>query len=659
MTHLKRLYQVLEIYQLMSTRKRAPFVSLTLMSRWRNILGLNVPVGSFLHKYPHVFHVFVHPFRKNTCCRVTKKMKELILLEGMVVRQQEMEAVKRVKKLLMMSVSGSLRLHALRMIRRELGLPEDFRDSILGKFSGDFKLVGLEVVELVDWDAELGLAEVEKWREREYTEKWLSEFEIKFAFPIGFPTGFKIERGFRERLKNWQRLSYTKPYERKEVVRVRTCGGIERYEKRAVAILHELLSLTVEKMVILPRHRFLSPFTLFTQRRWKKPTVSAQTRLEDRVRDPHFDKLMTHLKRLYQVLEIYQLMSTRKRAPFVSLTLMSRWRNILGLNVPVGSFLHKYPHVFHVFVHPFRKNTCCRVTKKMKELILLEGMVVRQQEMEAVKRVKKLLMMSVSGSLRLHALRMIRRELGLPEDFRDSILGKFSGDFKLVGLEVVELVDWDAELGLAEVEKWREREYTEKWLSEFEIKFAFPIGFPTGFKIERGFRERLKNWQRLSYTKPYERKEVVRVRTCGGIERYEKRAVAILHELLSLTVEKMVEVDQLAHFRRDLGIEVNVRELLLRHPGIFYISTKGKTLTVFLREAYRKGGLIEPNPMYEARRNILNLVLLGCRKTRTLLAGDEAKEESNVVVCEVNEEGERQGDWVIPFLENCEESRSP
>jgi len=285
--------------------------------------------------------------------------------------------------------------------------------------------------------------------------------------------------------------------------------------------------------------------------------------------------------------------------------------------------------------------------------------VVRQQEMEAVKRVKKLLMMSVSGSLRLHALRMIRRELGLPEDFRDSILGKFSGDFKLVGLEVVELVDWDAELGLAEVEKWREREYTEKWLSEFEIKFAFPIGFPTGFKIERGFRERLKNWQRLSYTKPYERKEVVRVRTCGGIERYEKRAVAILHELLSLTVEKMVEVDQLAHFRRDLGIEVNVRELLLRHPGIFYISTKGKTLTVFLREAYRKGGLIEPNPMYEARRNMLNLVLLGCRKTRTLLAGDEAKEESNVVVCEVNEEGERQGDWVIPFLENCEESRSP
>jgi len=145
----------------------------------------------------------------------------------------------------------------------------------------------------------------------------------------------------------------------------------------------------------------------------------------------------------------------------------------------------------------------------------------------------------------------------------------------------------------------------------------------------------------------------------GHVERYEKRVVSVLHELLSFTMEKIVEVDQLAPFRRDVGIGVNVRELLLRHPGIFYISAKGKTLTVFLKEAYRNGGLIESNPVYEARRNMLDLVLLGYRKTRKLLAGAAAKEESSVVVCEVNEEGERQWDWVIPFLENCEENRSP
>lgn len=289
----------------------------------------------------------------------------------------------------------------------------------------------------------------------------------------------------------------------------------------------------------------------------------------------------------------------------------------------------------------------------------MEEAVAKQLELDAVKRVKRLLMMSVNGMLRVHALRLIRRELGLPMDFRDSILGKYIGDFRLVDLEVVALVGYDDELGIAEVEEWREKEYREKWLSEFETKFAFPINFPTGFKIEGGFREKLKSWQRLPYTKPYERKEVVvRARTGGGVQRYEKRAVAVLHELLSLTVEKMVEVDQLAHFRRDFAIEVNVRELLLRHPGIFYISTKGSAQTVFLREAYRKGDLIEPNPVYTVRRNMLELVLLGRRKTKQLLACDESKEESNAVVYEVDGEGKRQGDWVIPFLESFEQNRS-
>ncbi|OIW11252.1 hypothetical protein TanjilG_28343 [Lupinus angustifolius] len=393
-------------------------------------------------------------------------------------------------------------------------------------------------------------------------------------------------------------------------------------------------------------------FNRFIQRRWKKPIVSAQTRLEDRVRDPHLDNFMVHLNKLKCILKIHHLMSNRKRGSFVSLQLMSRWRNIVGLNVTMGSFIYKYPHVFDEFVHPFRRNLCCRVTRKMKELVMLEKVAVKQQEMEAVKRLKRLLMMSVNGTLHIHALRLIRRELGLPEDFRDSILGKYSGDFRLVDLEIVALVDRDDELGKAEVEKWREKEYTEKWLSEFETKFAFPINFPTGFKIVGGFREKLKNWQRLPYAKPYERKEVIRVRSCGGVERYEKRAVAVLHELLSLTVDKMVEVDQLVHFRKDLAIEVNMRELLLRHPGIFYISTRGKTQTVFLREAYSKGRLIDPNPIYIARRNTLELVLLGRRKTKQLLACDNVKEGNTSVVYEVDKECKREGDWVIPFLES-------
>jgi len=103
-----------------------------------------------------------------------------------------MEAVKRVKKLLMMSVSVTLRLHALRMIRRELGLPEDFRDCILGKFSGDFKLVGLEVVELVDWDADLGLARLENGGRESTQRSGLVSLRPSLHFPLVSQLGLRL-----------------------------------------------------------------------------------------------------------------------------------------------------------------------------------------------------------------------------------------------------------------------------------------------------------------------------------------------------------------------------------------------------------------------------------------------------------------------------------
>lgn len=298
----------------------------------------------------------------------------------------------------------------------------------------------------------------------------------------------------------------------------------------------------------------------------------------------------------------------------------------------------------------------------MVGLIEKENDVVREMEFENVRKIKKLLMMSVNGKLHIHALRLIKKELGLPENFRESIIGKYSGEFKLVDLEIVALVEndnRDESLGVANVEAWRENEYREKWLSEFETKYAFPIKFPTGFKIKPGFKERLRNWQRLPYVKPYERREEgVRIRSCGGIERFEKRAVAILHELLALTVEKMLEVERLVHFKKDFGVEVNFRELILKHPGIFYISTKGSTQMVFLREAYCGDCLVEPNPVYVVRRKMLDFILLGRRNTRESRDKMEVRDERNVVPCNQSIGGIREGDFVIPILEYFDDDGS-
>ncbi|KAL2464545.1 Ubiquitin carboxyl-terminal hydrolase family protein [Forsythia ovata] len=342
------------------------------------------------------------------------------------------------------------------------------------------------------------------------------------------------------------------------------------------------------------------------------------------------------------------------------LQLLSRWAPHAGIDtLTAGAFIRKYPHVFKVFTHPIQRNVCCKFTRKFVEFLKQEDEILCEMEDINVVKIRKILMMSVNGKIHLHAIRLIRRELGLPEDFRESIIRKYDTVFRLVDLEIVELIDMnennESSGYAADVEMWREKEYREKWLSEFETKYAFPINFPTGFKIVPGFREKLRNWQRLPYVKPYERMENVRIRTCGGVERYEKRAVGIIHELLCLMVEKMVEVERLAHFRKDLGVEVNIRELLLKQSGIFYVSTRGNVQMVYLREAYSKGCLVEPNPVYDVRRKMLELILLGCRYTRELREWSEIEDRREV--CNENALGTTDGDFVLPILESFSNSR--
>ncbi len=48
---------------------------------------------------------------------------------------------------------------------------------------------------------------------------------------------------------------------------------------------------------------------------------------------------------------------------------------------------------------------------------------------------------------------------------------------------------------------------------------------------------------------------------------------------------------------------------------------------------------------------MLDLVLQGCRSTRELAADREIKEESTFRGC-IADGGKRDGDWVIPILEN-------
>ncbi|KAG5133948.1 hypothetical protein JHK82_025136 [Glycine max] len=155
--------------------------------------------------------------------------------------------------------------------------------------------------------------------------------------------------------------------------------------------------------------------------------------------------------------------------------------------------------------------------------------------------------MSNEGRLRLEHMRIPFATCGLSNDLHSvETRNKY-----------IEVMERDARLGICAIEEARERVYRER-------------GCPSGYNL----------------------------RSMEAQKRMEKRAIATIHELLSLTVEKKITLERIAHFRMAKNLPKKLKDFLLQHQGIFYVSTRGnqgKLYTVFLREAYRKGELIEPN----------------------------------------------------------------
>lgn len=339
-----------------------------------------------------------------------------------------------------------------------------------------------------------------------------------------------------------------------------------------------------------------------------------------RARDPTFEKLMDNYKNLLKVIAIQDLILANPKNQSVSVDFLSRLSQKLHLNRGATSFLRKCPHIFHIFYEPTKSQAFCRLTDAALEISHQEARAINASMPVVVDRMVRILSMSASKTVPLRAIFKVWRELGLPDDFEDSIISQNSHLFQLCDAHepnthllklVVELPNNHF---TAAVENWRVVECCKEDCSvdRTEIQFSFKHAYPPGMRLSKNYKAKVKKWQSLPYVGPYEMMEEKKT-SKAGMMALEKRAVSIVHEFLSLTVEKMVEVEKISQFRKWFGIEFNIRDLFLDHPGIFYLSTKGKRHTVFLREAYERGCLIEPNPVYDARRRLLDLVVLGRR----------------------------------------------
>ncbi|RRT39731.1 hypothetical protein B296_00046896 [Ensete ventricosum] len=349
-----------------------------------------------------------------------------------------------------------------------------------------------------------------------------------------------------------------------------------------------------------------------------------------RVRDHGFDDVMEVEKKVRRALHLqsHLLSQPSGSLPLSQLDALARRYHPFGPH-ETGDFLLKHPHVFHVFDHPVQRLLWVRLTPRAALRLRQESDALLSMLPDTVRRLRKLLLLAApSRRLRLEHIRLVRHELGLPDDFLQSVVLANPSFFRLVvspdfpdqpRANYVEFVDESAdgndlaELTMCAIERTREHQYRKLGADAEDSRFAFLINFPPGFKIGKYYRIAVWKWQRLPYWSPYEDVSGYDLRSLEAQRRMEKRMVATIHELLSLTVEKRITLERIAHFRQAMGLPKKLKAFLLQHQGIFYFSTRGnhgKLHTVFLREAYHKGELREPNELYLARRKLCELLLL-------------------------------------------------
>ncbi|MED6180916.1 Protein ROOT PRIMORDIUM DEFTIVE 1 [Stylosanthes scabra] len=311
-----------------------------------------------------------------------------------------------------------------------------------------------------------------------------------------------------------------------------------------------------------------------------------------RVRDHGYDNYMEVEKKTRKVLKVQNIILNEQKQSLPISRLETLAHRIGFTRNTVGAFILKFPHVFEIFEHPVQRILFCRLTRQAILQIKQEREALLAQVPRAVTCLRKLLMISNTQRLRLEHVRIARSALGLPDDFEFTVVLRYPQFFRLVDSnerrnKYIELVEREPSLAVCAIESVRERIYRERGGDAEDVRFSFLINFPPGFKIGKYFKIAMWKWQRLPYWSPYE--------------------------------DKKITLERIAHFRQAMNLPNKLKDFLLQHQGIFYISTRGnqgKLHTVFLREAYRKGELIEPNDLYLARRKLAELVLLSPRKAR-------------------------------------------
>ncbi|CAL5017846.1 unnamed protein product [Urochloa decumbens] len=362
------------------------------------------------------------------------------------------------------------------------------------------------------------------------------------------------------------------------------------------------------------------------------------------VRCPALDRQAARASRLRFARKLLTLLLSKPRR-FLPLRVLRRCRGFLGLprrGRPLVPMVLRYPALFRLFQAPTSLplspslSTLAVGLTPATEVLAADLAALRSAGAGALAdKVHRILLMTPRRSIPVNRLAHIAPDLGLAMDFRGTLCPRHSDLFALVH------TSYGHELQLADpppppplpLLPLRPASPSDRLMDR-------PRRFPhlplrRGLNLRRAHREYLLRFHSLPEVSPFKPLD-----EGASLEMLERRACAVVQEVLAMTVEKRMLVDQLTHFRKDFGLPNRLRALLVRHPELFYVSVKGVRHSVFLVEAFDDNGrLVVEDEMLLGRDRLEELVREGKRMRRARKKGvlkfdgdsDEDEYENEVV----------------------------
>ncbi|XP_054813805.1 protein WHAT'S THIS FACTOR 1 homolog, chloroplastic isoform X2 [Prosopis cineraria] len=323
-------------------------------------------------------------------------------------------------------------------------------------------------------------------------------------------------------------------------------------------------------------------------------------------RAPELDRVMELQKKPSLILQLKSIIQSQKHQSILLRDLEKHVGFVQKWNFM--AVIERYPSIFHAGGGNREPPFVC-LTEKARKIASGEAEARALMEPILVNSLRKLLMLSVECCVPLETIEFVGPELGLPLDFKTSLIPKYPHFFsvrEVNGRACLVLENWDSSLAVTA----RETRLAEEGISKpagyqkkvkiskdgnYPGPYAFRVNFPAGFRPNVGYLEQFEKWQKMEFPSPY-----LNARRFDIADpKARKRVVGVLHELLSLTMEKRMTSTQLDAFHSEYLLPSKLLLCLIKHQGIFYLTNKGVRSTVFLKEAYHDSNLIDKCPLLQ------------------------------------------------------------